>query len=196
METQESSHLRFLGPGLRERIERSSRLVTGGRGSRRRVVCAPYRRDTALALGSSRFASPAAPPGCNETRTPRVRPLRSCSSRTANYPAHDLAVMLTTVRHETGAGCWCSFSGMPSHPSTVVRKMSRLSLAPAGCRGPSLAMHPPCGGEAFAGEEHGRFAARKRYRASFETLRVTFAAVRNRATNVPVLLPACRLRRE
>jgi hypothetical protein len=59
---------------------------------------------------------------------------------------------------------------MPSHPSTVVRKMSRLSLAPAECRGPSLAMHPPCGGEA--------------------------GAVRNRATDVPVLLPACRLRRE
>jgi hypothetical protein len=43
MEAQESSHLRFLVPGLRARIERSSRLVTGGRGSRRRVVCAQCR---------------------------------------------------------------------------------------------------------------------------------------------------------
>ncbi len=69
--------------------------------------------------------------------------------------------MLTKARHETGAGCRCSFSGMPSHPSTVVRKMSRLSLALAECRGPSLAMRPQCGGEAFAGEEHGRFATEK-----------------------------------
>ena len=196
METQESSHLRFLGPGLRERIERSSRLVTGGRGSRRRVVCAPYRTRHRARTGQLSFCLAGRAARVQRNTHPRVRPLRSCSSRTANYPAPDLAVLLTTVRHETGAGCWCSFSGMPSHPSTVVRKMSRLSVAPAGCRGPSLAMHPPCGGEAFAGEEHGRFAARKRYRASFETLRVTFAAVRNRATDVPVLLPACRLRRE
>ena len=142
METQESSHLRFLVPGLRARIERSSRLVTGGRGSRRRVVCARYRTRHRARTGQLSF--------CLAGRAARVQrnahPARAATpfmfQRTANYPAHDLAVMLTTVRHETGAGCWCSFSGMPSHPSTVVRKMSRLSLAPAECRGPSLAMPP------------------------------------------------------
>ena len=145
METQESSHLRFLVPGLRARIERSSRLVTGARGSRGRVVCARCRTRHRALTGQLSF--------CLAGRAARVQrnahPARVATpfmfQRTANYAAHDLAVMLTTVRHETGAGCWCSFSGMPSHPSTVVRKMSRLSLAPAECRGPFFGdARPPC----------------------------------------------------
>src|SRR4029077_231073 len=58
-------------------------------------------------------------PGPSAATKPAGRPPRSCASGTAKYAADDLAVMLTTAHHETGAGCRCSFSGMPSHPSTV-----------------------------------------------------------------------------
>ena len=190
---RKSSHLRFLVPAPSARIERSSRPATAG-AARDVGWCAhDPERNTAHALGS--YCLPRRSRRWGATK-PAGRPLRSCASGTANYAADDLAVMLTKARHETGAGCRCSFSGMPSHPSTVVRKMSRLSLALAECRGPSLAMRPPCGGEALAGEEHGRFAARKRRGASFETLPATFAAARNRATDVPVPLSACRIPRE
>src|SRR6476469_6596360 len=71
---RKSSYLRFLVPGPPARIESSFHLVTGGRGSRCRVVCTRYRNETPRTHWAVLVCLAGRTAGCDETHTPRVRP--------------------------------------------------------------------------------------------------------------------------
>jgi hypothetical protein len=66
------------------------------------------------------------------------------------------------------------FLDVLTSPQRGGQKDEPIGLAPVECRAIPLAKRlPPRCGEAFASDEHGRFAPRKRHDAYFETLPAT-----------------------